>query len=129
MHNPPREDRPRNSTGYAAGALEQSRWRNNSGPGPDLKIHVPRCSYELKFNHQVNAIPESSTVVKPSHRVDIADTWREQLRITFTCCNQRLKSEQLQIQKEHILKDVIITINIYGCEANRNSKVTQHDIN
>ena len=44
------------------------------------KIHVPRCSYELKFNHQVNAIPESSTAVKPSHHVDIADTWREQLR-------------------------------------------------
>ena len=44
------------------------------------KIHVPRCSYALKFNHQVNAIPESSTAVKPSHRVDIADTLREQLR-------------------------------------------------
>ena len=35
MRNPPREDRPRNSRGYAAGALEQSRWRNNSGPGPE----------------------------------------------------------------------------------------------
>ena len=35
VRNPPREDRPRNSRGYAAGALEQSRWRNNSGPGPE----------------------------------------------------------------------------------------------
>ena len=35
LRNPPREDRPRNSRGYAAGALEQSRWRNNTGLGPE----------------------------------------------------------------------------------------------
>ena len=65
--------------------------------GRDLnpKIHVPRSTYEWKFTHQVNAIPESSTAVKPSHRVDKADTWREQERSTFACRNQSLKSEQL----------------------------------
>ena len=67
-------------------------------------IHVPRCSYDLKFNHQVNAIQESSTAVKPSHCVDIADTWREQLRLTFACCNQGLKSKQPRTYNEHILK-------------------------
>ena len=34
---PPSEDRPRNSRGCAAGALEQSRWKNNSGLGPEPK--------------------------------------------------------------------------------------------
>ena len=70
----------------------------------NLKIHVPRCSYELKFNHQVNAIPEFSTVVKLSHRVDIADRWIKQSRLMFACCNQGLKSEQLRTYNEHRLK-------------------------
>ena len=79
-------------------------------------------------NHQGNAIPESSTVVKQSHRVDIADTWREQLRGTFTCCNQRLKSEQLQTQKEHILKMLSLPL-IYKVAKQTETQKSQQDIN
>ena len=109
--NPPLEDRPRNSRGYAAVALKQSRWRNNSGPG--LESEDPCSPLPLRVKVQpTNSTPSRNPQrgLKPSHRWILADTLREQLRVTFTCCNQRLKSEQLQTQKEHSLIDFIIII-------------------
>ena len=49
VRNPPREDRPRNSRGYAAGALEQSRLRNNSGPGPESEDPCSPLLLRVKF--------------------------------------------------------------------------------
>ena len=110
VRNPPHEDRPRNSRGYAAGALEQSRWRNNSGPGPEAEDPCSLLLLRVKVQPPSQRHPGILNGGKPSHRVDIADTWREQLRVTFTCRNQRLKSEQLQTQKEHILKMLSLSL-------------------
>ena len=69
--NPPRETDPENPRGYAAGVLGQDRWRNNSGPGPESE---DPCSPPSQRH------PGILNGGKQSHRVDIADTWREQLR-------------------------------------------------
>ena len=124
MRNPPREDRPRNSRGYAAGALEQSRWRNNSGPGPEPEYPCSPLLLRVKVQPPSQRHPISSTVVKPSHRVDIEDTWREQLRVNVHLLQPTPKERTTTNTERTYLKDVIITINIYGCQANRNSKVT-----
>ena len=122
--NPPCEDRPRNSRGYAAGALEQSRWRNNSGPGPEsedpcsplllrVKVQPPRQRHPGILNG-------GKTVSSRGY------SGHEERTITgHVHLLQLTPKERTTTNTERTyLKDVIITINIYGCEANRNSKVT-----
>ena len=124
MRNPPHEDRPRNSRGYAAGALEQSRWRNNSGPGPEsegpcsplllrVKVQPPRQRHPGILNG-------GKTVSSRGY------SGHEERTITrYVHLLQPTPKERTTTNTERTYpKDVIITINIKGCEANLNSKVT-----
>ena len=123
MRNPPREDRPRNSRGYAAGALEQSRWRINSGTGPEPE---DPCSPELL---RVKVQPPSQChprILNGGKTVSLRG-YGGHVERTITCDVHLLQptpKERTTTNTERThLKDVIITNNIYGCEANRNSKV------
>ena len=124
VRNPPREDRPRHSRGYAAGALEQSRWRNNSSPGPEPE---DPCS---PFLLRVKAQPPSQRHPGILNRGKTVSScgYSGHMERTITCDVHLLQptpKERLNTNTEKTYpKDVIITNNIYGCEANRNSKAT-----
>ena len=124
MRNPPCEDRPRNSRGYAAGALEQSQWRNNSGPGPEaedpcsplllrVKVQPPRQRHPGILNG-------GKTVSSRGYSGHVERTITRHVHLLQLTPKERTTTNT----KRTYLKDVIITINIYGCDANRNSKVT-----
>ena len=80
VRNPPHETDPENPRGYAAGVLGQDRWRNNSGPGPESVDPCSPLLLQVKVQPPSQCHPGILNGGKPSHRVDIADTWREQLR-------------------------------------------------
>ena len=128
MRNPPHEDRPRNSRGYAAGALEQSRWRNNSGPGPEsedpcspLLLRVKVQPLRQRHPGTLNGGKTVSSRGYSGHK--------ERTITSHVHLLQPTPKERTTTNTERTYpKDVIITININGCEANLNSKVTQ-DIN
>ena len=124
MRNPPSEDRPRNSRGYAAGALEQSRWRNNSGPGPKSEdpcsLLLLRVKVQPPRQHQPGILNGGKTVSSRGYSGHVERTIMRHVHLL-----QRTPKERTTTNTERTyLKDVIITINIYGCDANRNSKVT-----
>ena len=129
VRNPPREDRPRNSRGHAAGALEQSRWRNNSGPGPESK---DPCS-PLLLRVKVPPLSQRHPGILNGGKTVSSRGYSRHVERTITSHVQPLQptpKERTTTNTERTyLKAVINTINIYGCEANRNLKVTQHDIN
>ena len=129
MRNPPREDRPRNSRGYAAGALEQSRWRNNSGPGPESEDPCSPLLLRVKVQppsqHHPGILNGGKTVSSRGSSGHVERTITRHVHLLHSTPKERTTTNT----ERTFLKDVIITSNIYGCEANRNSKVTQHDIN
>ena len=129
MRNPPREDRPRNSRGYAAGALEQSRWRNNSGPGPESEDPCSPLLLRVKVQPPSQRHPGilngGKTVSSRGSNGHVERTITHHIHLLQSTPKERTTTN---IERT-FLKDVIITSNIYGCEANRNSKVPQHDIN
>ena len=129
MRNPPREDRPRNSRGYAAGALEQSRWRNNSGPGPESEDPCSPLLLRVKVQSPSQRHPGilngGKTISSHGSCGHVERTITRHVHLLQPTPIERTTTNT----ERTFLKDVIITINIYGCEANRNSKVTQHDIN
>ena len=129
MRNPPREDRPRNSRGYAAGALEQSRWRNNSGPGPESEDPRSPLLIQVKVQPPSQCHPGilngGKTVSSRGYSGHVERTIMRHVHLLQPTPKERTTTNT----ERTYLKDVIITINIYGCEANQNSKVTQYDIN
>ena len=129
MRNPPREDRPTNSRGYAAGALEQSRWKNNSGPVPESEDPCSPLLLRVKVQPQSQRHPGilngGKTVSSRGYSRHVERTITHHVHLL----QPTPKGQTTTNTERTFFKDVIITINIYGCEANRNSKVTQHDIN
>ena len=129
MRNLPRKDRPRNSRGYADGALEQSRWRNNSGPGPESEDSCSLLLLRVKVQPPSQRHPGilncGKTVSSRGYSGHVERTITRHVHLLQSTPKERTTTNT----ERTFLKDVIITINIYGCEANRNSKVTQHDIN
>ena len=129
MRNPPREDRPRNSRGYAAGNLEQSRCRNTSGPGPEFEDPCSPLLLRVKAQPSNQRHPGilngGKTVSSREYSGHVERTITRHVHLLQPTPKERTTTNTESIY----LKDVIITINIYGCKANRNSKVTQHDIN
>ena len=127
--NPPREDRPRNSRGYVAGALEQSQWRNNSGLGPESEDPCYPLLLQVKVqppSQRHPGIPSGGkTVSLRGYSGHVERTITRHVHLLQPTPKEWTTTNT----KKTYLKDVIITIKIYGCEANRNSKVTQHDIN
>ena len=79
VHNPLRETDPENPRGYAAGDLGQDRWRNNTGPGPESEDPCSPLLLRVKVQPPSQRHPGILNGGMLSHRVDIADTWREQL--------------------------------------------------
>ena len=125
VRNPPREDRPRNSRGYAAGALEQSRWRNNSGPGP--KSEDP-CS-PLLLRVKVQPPSQRHPGILNGGKTVSSRGYSGHMERTITChvhLQQPTPKERTTTNIERTYpKDVIIIININGCAANLNLKGTQ----
>ena len=124
MRNPPREDRTRNSRGYAAGALEKSRWRNNSGPGPEPEDPCSPLLLRVKVQPPSQRHPGilngGKTVSSRGYSGHVERTIMRDVHLLQPTPKERTTTNT----ERTYLKDVIITINIYGCEANRNSKVT-----
>ena len=125
VRNPPREDRPRNSRGYAAGALEQSRWRNNSGPGPESEDPCSPLLLRVKVQPPSQRHPGilngGKTVSSRGYSGHVERTIMHHVHLL-----QPMPKERTTTNTERTYpKDVIITININGCAANLNSKVTQ----
>ena len=125
VRNPPREDRPRNSRGYAARALEQSRWRNNSSPGPESE---DPCS-PLLLRVKVQPPSQRHPGILNGGKIVSSRGYSGHVERTITCHVQLLQPTPKERTTTNIErtypKDVIITININGCAANLNSKVTQ----
>ena len=126
VHNPPREDRPRNSRGYAAGALEQSRWRNNSPESEDpCSPLLLRVKVQPPSQRHPGILNGGKTVSSRGYSGHVERTITRPVHLLQPTPKERTTTNT----ERTYLKDIIITINIYGCEANRNSNVTQHDIN
>ena len=124
MRNPPRGDRPRHSRGYAARALEQSRWRNNSGPGPEPEDPCSPLLLRVKAQPPSQRRPgilnDGKTVSSRGYSGHVERTITRDVHLL-----QPTPKEGLTTNTEKTYpKDVIITNNIYGCKANRTSKVT-----
>ena len=123
MRNSPCEDRPRNSRGYAAGALEQSRWRNNSGPGPEPEDPCSPLLLRVKVQPPSQRHPGilngSKTVSSRGYSGHVERTITRDVHLLQPTPKERTTTNTERTYP----KDVIITNNIYGCEANRNSKV------
>ena len=129
MRNPPREDRPRNSRGYAAGDLGQSRWSNNSGPGPEpedpcsplqlrVKVHPPSQRHPRILNG-------GKTVSSRGYSGHVERTITLNVRLLQPKPKERT-TVTIQLR---LLKDHMFTNNIYDCEVNRNVKGPRHYIN
>ena len=124
MRNPHCEDRPRNSRGYAAGALEQSRWRNNSVPGPEPEDPCSPLPLRVKVQPPSQRHPGilngGKTVSSCGYNGHVERTITRDVHLLQPTPKERLTTNT----EKTYPKDVIITNNNYGCEANRNSKVT-----
>ena len=124
MRNPPREDQPRNSRGYAAGTLEQSQWRNNSCLAPEPE---DPCS-PLLLRVKVQLPSQRHPGILNGGKTVSSRGYSGHMERTITCDGHLLqptpKERTTTSTERTYLKDVIITNNIYGYEANRNSKVT-----
>ena len=117
------EDRPSNSRGYAAGALEQSRWRNNSGPGPEPEDPCSPLLLRVKVQPPSQRHPGilngGKTVSSRGYSGHVERTITSDVQLLQPKPKERTTTNTERTYR----KDVIITNNIHGCEANRNSKV------
>ena len=123
MRNPPRENRPRNYRGYAAGALEQSRWRNNSGPGPEPEDPCSPLLLRVKVQppsqHHPRILNGGKTVSSHGYSGHVERTITRDVQLLQPTPKERTTTNTERTYP----KDVIITNNIYDYEANHNTKV------
>ena len=128
MRNPPHKDRPRNSRGYAAGALEQSQWRNNSGSGPEPEDPCSPLLLRVKAQPPSQRHPGilngGKTVSSRGYSGHVERTITSDVHLLQPTPKERPTTNT----EKTYPKDVIITNNIYGWEANHNSKVTANKI-
>ena len=123
MRNPPPEDRPRNSRGYAAGALEQSRWRNNSGLGPEPEDPCSPLLLGVKVQPPSQRHPGilngGKTISSRGYSGHVERTIKRDVQLLQPTPKERTTTNTERTYPKYVIN----TNNIYDCEANRNTKV------